>query len=67
MPPNIAFDLIGDAFKPKTEAEESWMQLTDDLNARLHSSRQAVMKATDVSKEAVMKICFQFILWPLLF
>ena len=55
MPPNIAFDLIGDAFKPKTEAEESWMQLTDDLNARLHSSRQAVMKATDVSKEAVMK------------
>lgn len=55
MPSNIAFDLIGDAFKPKTEAVESWMQLTDDLNARLHSSRQAVMKSTDVSKEAVMR------------
>lgn len=55
MPSNIAFDLIGDAFKPKTEAVESWMQLTDDLNARLHSSRHAVMKSTDVSKEAVMR------------
>lgn len=55
MPPNIAFDLIADAFKPKAEAEESWMQLTDDLNARLHSSRQAVMKSTDVSKESVMR------------
>lgn len=55
MPPNIAFDLIADAFKPKTEALESWEQLTDDLNARLHSSRQAVMKAADVKKEHVMK------------
>lgn len=55
MPPNIAFDLIADAFKPKTEALESWEQLTDDLNARLHSSRQAVMKAADVKKELVMR------------
>lgn len=55
MPPNIAFDLIADAFKPKAEALENWEQLTDDLNARLHSSRQAVMKAADVKKENVMK------------
>lgn len=55
MPPNIAFDLIGDAFKPKKEAEESWMQLAEELNSRLHSSRQAVMKSTDVSKESVMR------------
>lgn len=55
MPPNIAFDLIADAFKPKLEALESWEQLTDDLNARLHSSRQAVMKAADVKKENVMR------------
>lgn len=55
MPPNIAFDLIGDAFKPKTEAIDSWMQITDDLNARLHSSRQAVMRSTDVVKESVMR------------
>lgn len=55
MPPNIAFDLIGDAFKPKTEATDSWMQITDDLNARLHSSRQAVMRSTDVVKESVMR------------
>lgn len=55
MPSNIAFDLIADAFKPKPEAEESWLQLTDDLNARLHSSRQAVMKSTDVSKESVIR------------
>ena len=55
MPPNIAFDLIADAFKPKSEALESWEQLTDDLNARLHSSRHAVMKAADVKNEAVMR------------
>ena len=55
MPPNIAFDLIADAFKPKTEAMDNWTQLTDDLNARLHSSRQAVMKSADVSKESVMR------------
>lgn len=55
MPPNIAFDLIADAFKPKKEAIDNWTQLTDDLNARLHSSRQAVMKSADVSKESVMR------------
>lgn len=55
MPSNIAFDLIADAFKPKAEAEENWNQLTDDLNARLHSSRQAVMKAANVKKESVMR------------
>lgn len=55
MPPNIAFDLIADAFKPKSGALESWEQFTDDLNARVHSSRQAVMKATDVKKESVMR------------
>lgn len=55
MPPNIAFDLIADAFMPKTEAMDNWTQLTDDLNARLHSSRQAVMKSADVSKESVMR------------
>lgn len=55
MPPNIAFDLIADAFKPKSGALESWEQFTDDLNARVHSSRQAVMKATDVRKESVMR------------
>lgn len=55
MPSNIAFDLIGDAFKPKAEALENWEQLTDDLNARLHSSRQAVMKSSDVTNESVMK------------
>ena len=55
MPPNIAFDLIGDAFEPKKEAQDSWNILIDDLNARIHSSRQAVMKSADVKKEAVMK------------
>lgn len=55
MPPNIAFDLIGDAFRPKQEALDSWNQLAGDLNARLHSSRQAVMKSADISAESVMK------------
>lgn len=55
MPSNIAFDLIADAFKPKSEAAEAWDVLTDDLYAQTHSSRQAVMKAADVSKETVMR------------
>ncbi len=55
MPPNIAFDLIGDAFKPKKEALENWNILTNDLNARIHCSRQAVMKSADVSKDTFMK------------
>ncbi len=55
MPSNIAFDLIADAFKPKSEAAEAWDILTDDLYAQTHSSRQAVMKAADVSKETVMR------------
>lgn len=55
MPSNIAFDLIGDAFKTKNEAVDSWNVLTEDLNSRIHSACQAVMKASDVSKESVMK------------
>ncbi|MEH2960228.1 hypothetical protein, partial [Candidatus Merdisoma sp. JLR.KK006] len=55
MPSNIAFDLIADAFKPKPEAVENWNQLMDDLNARVSSSRQAVMKSSDVTNEIVMK------------
>lgn len=55
MPSNIAFDLIGDAFKTKSEAVDAWDVLTADLDSRIHSACQAVMKAADVSKESVMK------------
>ncbi|MCI8507239.1 MAG: hypothetical protein HFJ06_01555 [Lachnospiraceae bacterium] len=55
MPSNIAFELIGAAFNSKSKAQDSWNQLTDDLNARLHSSRQAVMKSCDITNESVMR------------
>lgn len=55
MPSNIAFDLIGDAFKPKAEAKDIWMQVTDELNSNVYSSRKAVMKSADVVKESVMR------------
>lgn len=55
LPSNIAFDLIGDAFKPKQAALASWAKMTDDLDAFLSSSRRAVMKAADVKEDTVMK------------
>lgn len=55
LPPNIAFELIGHAFSPKAAATASWQKMTDDLNANLTSSRKAIMKATDVGEEYVMK------------
>lgn len=55
LPPNIAFDLIGDAFSVRSAAQASWDEMTDDLDANLTSSQKAIMKAADVSSEDVMK------------
>lgn len=56
LPSNIAFDLIGnEAFSPKKAALASWKKMADDLDASLSASRKAVMKATDVKSDDVMK------------
>ena len=55
LPDNIAFDLLGHAFKAKQAAHNDWEILADDLNARVNSSRAAVMKATKITDPQVMK------------
>ena len=55
LPPNIAFDLIGHAFSVIPAAKKQWDVMTSDLNARVTSSRNAVMKASDVSTPSVMQ------------
>ena len=55
LPPNIAFELIGHAFKPKTAALASWREMTDDLDSYIAASRKNVMKAANVTSEATMK------------
>lgn len=55
LPDNIAFDLIGHAFKAKQAAQGDWEIWADDLNARVNSSRVAVMKATKITDPQVMK------------
>lgn len=55
LPDNIAFELIGHAFNIKSAAKSQWLDLADDLNARLVSSRNAVMKAADIVDSNVMR------------
>lgn len=55
MPPNIAFELIDHAFKPKIDAEPTWNQQADELFNYTSSARKAVMKAANVKKDSIMK------------
>jgi hypothetical protein len=56
LPDNIAFDLIGHAFKVKSVAKTDWDRLVNgDLNARVRDSRTAVIKATKIVKSQVME------------
>lgn len=55
LPPNIAFELIGHAFKPKQAALASWKEMTDDLDGIIPSARKGIMKAANVANEATMK------------
>ena len=55
LPPNIAFELIGHAFKPKQAALASWNEMTDDLDSYIASSRKNIMKAANVTNEVTMK------------
>lgn len=48
LPDNIAFDLIGHAFKVKPAAAETWNNCADSLNGRLSDSRKAVMEAVNI-------------------
>ncbi|MDR2733019.1 MAG: hypothetical protein LBC99_00065 [Spirochaetota bacterium] len=55
LPDNIAFDLIGHAFKVKQAAKKSWDILADDLNNRVQDSRSGVMEAAKITDPQVMK------------
>ena len=55
LPDNIAFDLIGHAFNVKAAAKNDWDKWAEDLNGRVSSSREAVMKAAKITEPQVMK------------
>ncbi len=55
LPNNIAFDLIGHAFKVKSAATDTWNNCADALNSRLSDSRNAVMKAANITDQKVIK------------
>jgi hypothetical protein len=55
LPDNIAFDLIGHAFKAKPAAQSEWEILADDLNTRVNSSRINVMNTTKIADLQVIK------------
>lgn len=55
LPDNIAFNLIGHAFDVKPSAKDDWEVLADDLNGRVSSARNAVMKAANITDQQVIK------------
>ncbi len=55
LPDNIAFDLISHAFSIKTAAKAQWGQMVEDLNSYVTNARTAVIKATNISNENVMR------------
>jgi hypothetical protein len=57
LPDNIAFDLISNAFTVKSAAKSSgaWEIMAGDLNARVSSSRAAVMRAANITNPQVMQ------------
>lgn len=55
LPDNIAFNLIGHAFNVKPAAKDAWNLMADDLNSRVSSSREVVMKAAKIADPQVMK------------
>lgn len=56
LPDNIAFNLIGHAFNVKPSAKTDWDILVDgDLGGQTIDARTAVMKATSITDQQVMK------------
>ncbi len=54
LPANIAFELIGDAFKVIPAAQNQWDSLTEGLSEKINNSKIAVMKEMKVENESVM-------------
>lgn len=55
LPPNIAFELIGHAFKPKQAASAEWQAMTAELENYVDSARKNIMKAANVSSNVTMR------------
>lgn len=55
LPDNIAFELIGHAFSVKPAAKANWKQMTEDLNSDVTNARKAVIKATNINDQNVMR------------
>lgn len=55
LPDNIAFELIGHAFSVKPAAQANWKRMTEDLNSYVTNARKAVIKATNINDQNVMR------------
>lgn len=55
LPDNIAFELIGHAFSVKPAAKANWKRMTEDLNSDVTNARKAVIKATNINDQNVMR------------
>lgn len=55
LPSNIAFELIGHAFSVIDAAKSQWEKTINDLSSSVDASKNAVMKAVDVTNDDVMK------------
>lgn len=55
LPNNIAFELIGQAFKAKPAAADAWNHEAETLNARLDGSRAAVMRETHITNPKIIE------------
>lgn len=53
MPDNIAFDLMKDALKIKSEAQNDWEAKLDDLQDFTKKSRKAVSECTGITQEVL--------------
>ena len=54
MPDNIAFELIGHAFKVNKFAKDQWEEIFKALIKATDLPRQAVMKAANINKEKIL-------------
>ena len=55
LPENIAFDLIGAAFKVKEAAKNNWETFVGQIDTSIYSAKKAVMDAAKITKPSVMQ------------
>ena len=55
LPENIAFDLIGAAFKVKEAAKANWTTFVSQIDTSIYSAKKAVMDAAKITKPSVMQ------------